>query len=371
MTDEHSTAADQRSARAVSQGGRIVLVLALVTLCWYLLADRYTPYTNQARIQGYVVGIAPKVSGLVTRVDVANNTRVEAGQPLFQIDDADYQLALERARSELDNATKQVAAGDASVTAARARLDAALANQTKAKQDYDRLNRLFESDPGAISVRRLEISKASLESAVANVAAARADIQRAIDTMGGDNDADNTILRTAQSAVDKAELDLANTLVRAPQRGVITDLRTDVGLYAGTGNPVMTLVAVEDVWVLADFTENNLGRLRTGMPAEISFDVLPGRVFSGSVRSLGLGVSVGSLPPPGTLPTVQNNRDWLRQAQRFPVEINVDAIDDPEVLAQLRIGGQASVIAYSEPPWPLRGIGELYMRLMAWLSYAY
>ena len=124
------------------------------------------------------------------------------------------------------------------------------------------------------------------------------------------------------------------------------------------------------MWISANFTENNLGHIRVGTPVEILFDVMPGEVFPGQVRSISLGVNDGQSATPGTLPTVQNNRDWLRQSQRFPVIIGFD-VDDPELRRQLRVGGQVSVIAYTEGHGILRFLGELYIRLMSWLSFAY
>ena len=162
------------------------------------------------------------------------------------------------------------------------RFRAAEADEIKAEKDLNRLRRLREQDPGTISIRRLEGSQASLDSARARVSKAQSDIQRAIEQMGGEDDADNAFLQAAESALAKAELDLSNTLVRATAPGVITDLRADVGAFAGTGAPVMTLISVHDVWVNAAFTENNLGHLAVGNEVEILFDVAPGRVYSGS-----------------------------------------------------------------------------------------
>ena len=189
--------------------------------------------------------------------------------------------------------------------------------------------------------------------------------------MGGDDTADNTILKTALTAVAKAELDLANTLVKAPSRGVVTDLTADVGRYAGTGSPVLTLIVIHDVWINAEFTENNLGHVEVGTPVEILFDVLPGRVFKGEVRSIGLGTSPGGDQPAGTLPTIQNDRDWLRQSQRFPVIIGFDTQQDAALQRNLRIGGQATVMAYSEGTSVLKLLGKAYIRLASVLSYAY
>lgn len=355
----------------VKRGGRIVAILIVVTLVLYLFADRYTPYTSQARIEGYVVGVAPKVAGAVTKLAVDNNQSVKAGQVLFEVDPSQYRIALDKARSDLANVRKQVSAGSATVEAAHANLRAARANELKARQDATRLRRLRAEDPGTISERRQEIADATLQQATAQVAAAEADIRRSIEQMGGADDEDNTQLETALTNVEKAELDVANTVVRAPSAGVITDLRTDVGLYAGTGSPVLTLVAIHDVWINAEFTENNLGHMQLGTPVEIVFDALPGRVFDGRVRSIGLGVGAGNDPPPGTLPAIENDRDWLRQSQRFPVIVGFDARQDPALRDALRVGGQASVIAYGEGSGPLRLLGKLYVRIASLLSYAY
>ena len=361
----------QAATTSVKRGTLGIGLVILLSLTWYLLADRFTPYTTQARVQGYVVGVAPKVAGVVTQIRVRNNQEVEAGQTLFEIDQSQYQIALNKAESDLESARRQVDAGSAGVKLARANLRAAVANELKAEQDYTRLQRLYHEDPGTISVRRLEVSRASLDKARADRAAREADIQRAIEQKGGDDDATNAILKSAQSAVEKAKLDLDNTIVKASSRGVITDLRADVGMYANTGNPVMTLVAIRDVWLNAEFTENNLGHLRPGSPVEILLDALPGQVFAGEIRSIGLGVSEGQPPPPGTLPTVDNNRDWLRQAQRFTVVIGFDVDQQEALRGQLRVGGQASVIVYSEGHAILNLLGKAYIRLMSWLSYAY
>jgi multidrug resistance efflux pump len=370
MSDETETAEDREAGGAARRGGLVVAALIVLSLSWYLVSDRYAPYTTQARVQGYVIGVAPEVAGSVTQVWVSNNQEVDEGQRLFEIDPTPYRIALARAESDLANARSQVQAGDAAVEAARASLKAVQAGELRARQDYERLKRLREEDPGTISERRLESSLASLDQARARVSAAEADIQRAIESKGGDDEANNAILLAAQASVEKARLDLERTAVTAPSRGLITDLRADVGQYAGTGAPVMTLIAIHDLWISADFTENNLGHMRSDLEAEVLFDAFPGRVFRGRVRSIGLGISAGQTPPPGTLPSVSNSRDWLRQAQRFPVEIGFE-IDDETQLRQLRIGGQASVMVFADDSTVTKYLGKLYIRLMSWLSYAY
>ncbi len=371
VVEEMPVEASSKAKASVNKGSLIVLGLIVLSLFWYLLADRFTPYTTQARVQGYVVGVAPKVAGVLTNVWIQNNQVVDESQQLFEIDPSQYRIAVEKARSDLETARRQVDAGSSAVEAARAGLLAAKANEEKAEKDAMRLQRLREEDPGTISLRRLEISQASLEQARAGVRKAEADIQRAIEQKGGDDDKNNAILKTAMSAVEKAELDLSNTVVRASSRGFITDLRAEIGQFAGTGSPVLTLISLQDFWITAEFTENNLGHLRDGSPVEILFDSLPGQVFKGKVRSIGRGISAGQAPPAGTLPSISNNRDWLRQSQRFPVVIEFDLAQARELSQQLRIGGQASVMGYSEGHGVLNAFGKLYIRFMSVLSYAY
>ncbi len=367
---EESPKEDLDSKKGLTKGMKWIIGVILASLLWNVMADRYTPYTNQARVQGFVVGVAPKVSGVVTKVYVNNNMEVEKGQALFEIDKVNYEIALNKANSDLQKAESQMGAGSAGIESARANLRVAKANEVKAEQDASRLERLYEQDSGSISVRRLEVSRANLEQARAMVSGAEAEVERAIGQRGGEED-NNAQVKAALSAVEKAEEDLRNTTVRASSRGVITDLKADVGQFAGTGSPVMTLIAMHDVWISAEFTENNLGNLAVGSPVEIVLDSLPGRVVKGTVKSVGLGISSTKSAPPGNLPTIQNSRDWLRQTQRFPVVISFDPDHISLVYHQLRIGGQADVIAYTEGHPMLKALGEIYIRILSWLSYAY
>jgi len=158
--------------------------------------------------------------------------------------------------------------------------------------------------------------------------------------------------------------------VVAPAQGVVTDLRVDVGNFAQAGAPVMTLVATHDLWISADMTENNLGHIDPGDEAAIVLDVMPGEVIKGRIRSVGGGVGTGQSSPPGTLPTVQNNRDWLRQAQRIPVIVEFDRSETPR-LAKARVGGQADVLVYTGRHPVLNALGTLYIHVMSWVSYLY
>jgi len=373
-TDESSSvdnAAEENTVKkTVKAGTFIILTLILSSLAWYLLADRYTPYTQQARIDGYVVGISSEVSGVVSQVLVKNNQIIEEGQILFEIKSAQFEIALNKARSDFENVTRQIAAGTAGVESAESNLAAARANKKKAEQSVNRLEGLYKQDPGAISVRRLESSQSDYAQALAKVSGAEAEVVRAIEQKGGEGE-NNAKLKSATSAVNKAELDLKHTTTYASSAGVITDLRTDVGQYANAGNPLMTFISIHDIWIEAQFTENNLGHLKTGSVVEFVIDSLPGEVFSGEVRSIGLGVAVGQKPPAGTLPTINNNRDWLRQSQRFPVIISFDVKQSESLRPFIRIGGQAEVIGFTQGHEILNTLAKFYIRIMSYFSYVY
>ena len=371
-TEAPSSKAPEPAADPAKKGIKWVLLLIVLSLAWYLLADRFTPYTQQARVGAFVIPVAAEVVGQVIRVNVRNNQDVKAGDVLFEVDQQPYQIAADRARADLESTRRQIGASTAGIASAQASLRAAQANELKARQDNERLESLYRQDRGTISVRLLEASRASREQAVSQVAAARAEVQRAREQEGGSEE-DNALLRSAATALSKAELDMANTQVRARSAGLITDLRTDVGQFASVGTPVMTLIAIHDVWISADMTENNLGRVKPGTPVAIVLDALPGEVFEGRVRSVGYGVSVGQTPAPGTLPSVQNSRDWLRPAQRFPViiEFSDEAMQVLRDSRAIRAGGQAEVMAFPAQNNPLNPLGRLFFWLMSWLSYAY
>ena len=349
--------------------GLIVLTLILGSLLWYFAADRLTPHSAQARVQAFVVPIAAEVAGKVLKVHVGNNDEVERGDPLFEIDPEQYRIARQRSRSDYESVRRSVNASAATVEAARASLEATQANHLKAEKDATRQETLYAEDPGAISVRRLEIAQATRVQARSQEKAAEADLRRAQEAAGESGD-DNAQLLSARAAVEKAELDLGRTRVLAPARGVVTDLRSDVGHFAQAGTPVMTLIAIHDLWISADMTENQLGNIDPGDAVAIVLDVLPGEVFRGRIRSVGSGVSSGQPAQPGTLPTIENSRDWLRQAQRFPVAVEFDPAEVGR-LRGVRVGGQAEVLVYTGEHGLMNGLGAGFIRLMSYLSYLY
>lgn len=346
----------------------IVLGLCGVLMIVYIVGDRITPYTSQARVHALVVPIAAEVSGTVTDVAVTSNQAVSAGDTLFRIERDRYELAVETARVNLQTARQATGASLANVDAAQAQVAAARANLERAEKDTARLQRIKAEDPGAVSDRRLEMSEASLKVARSQLRAAEANLERARQDLGEAGD-DNTRILQAQTALAQAELDLSRTTVFAPSDGIVTEVRVDRGNFAQAGAPLMTFLATDDIWVQADFTENNLGHIEQGDRVEIVFDSLPGKIVEGTVRTTGFGVQVDSAPL-GSLPTIDNDRQWLRDAQRFSVQVDFDLPEARDRLG-MRVGAQASVIVYTGDHPFFNMLGWIKMRLLSLFTYAY
>ncbi len=361
--------ADPAPGSGTRKGAAVLATLIVISLGLYVVGDRLTPSTSQARIQAFVVPVAAEVAGKVVKVHIRDNDEVQPGQALFDIDPQPYEIALQSARASYATARQSVGAGHAGVEGARAALKVAEANRDMAVSDAVRQERLHKEDPGAISVRRLEIAQATREEAHSKVRGAEAELRAALEAAGETGDA-NSQIQGARAALEKAQLDLSNTRVVAPARGIVTDLRTDVGHFVQPGAPVMTLVAGHDLWITADMTENNLGHIDVGDEAAIVLDVLPGEELKGRVRSVGRGVDSGQQSQSGTLPTVENDRDWLRQAQRIPVSIEFDAEEVPR-LRGARVGGQAEVLVYAGENPVMNFLGACYIRVASWLTYLY
>ena len=222
--------------------------------------------------------------------------------------------------------------------------------------------------PGAISARRLESAESTLTIAQAQLSAAESTVEKALQDLGQTGDANVRIMQ-AQIGLDAAQLDLANAEIRAPADGIITGVRVARGNIASAGAPLMTFLATQDIWVQADFTENNLGHIERGDDVDIVFDALPGRIVKGTVRTTGFGVQVDSAPL-GSLPTIDNDRNWLRDAQRFSVLVDFEMPGARDRLG-IRVGAQASVVVYADDGFLFNTIAKIKIWLVSLFTYAY
>jgi multidrug resistance efflux pump len=349
---------------------RLVTALALLIFVWYLFANRITPYTANARVKAIIVDVVPQVSGYVSSVPVTNAQVVEAGTLLARIDPQPFELEVEKARSDLQMATQEVGASSAQVEAAEASLSQAralLENTQKQSRRTFELERLGHATKSAGDQMR-----AQLVSAEGRVAGAEAELERAKQQLGAKGK-DNAKIQAAIAALGLAQLNLKWTELHAPARGVVVDLTIGEGTYARAGQPLMTFLSFDDVWIEAYLTENNLGRVAIGNPVEAALDGYPGRIFEGIVTSFTPAAAAPGTTTSGGLPKPPQVSGWMRDPQRFPVRIRMLGYEGGSETSDIRreLNGQADVIVYTGNNQFLNALGAGWIRLMSWISYAY
>ncbi len=345
----------------------IVLCVIIVLFIWYVAADRFAPWTDEARVKGYIVPIVAEVSGRVVEVNVDNDQVVKTGETLLHIDPRNYEIAVRQAQAALDTAGQQVGASAAGVKSAAAKISDNLAQLRNAQQDFDRVENIFKQEPGAVSNAERVRKREALAQAEAQVSLAEAELERAKEQLGTKGK-DNPALRSAVAALEQAEINLKRTAIYAPGLGLITNLKIDVGRYANAGTALMTFVSGTDVWVQANMRENSIGNVKPGNKVDLVLDVAPGRVFKGVVKSISAGVAQGPSESLGELQTIESTSGWLRDAQRFAVII--DFADD-EAYGLRRAGGQVDVLIYTGDGAILNSLGWLWIRFLSILSYVY
>ena len=206
----------------------IVVGVIAVLFVWYVAADRYAPWTDEGRVQGYIVPIVAEVSGRVLEIKVDHDQLVKTGEALLHIDPRNYEIAVRRAQAALETAGQQVGASAAGVKSAAAKIADNRARLRNAQQDFDRVENIFKQDPGAVSNAQRVKSREALAQAKAQVSLAEAELQRAKEQLGTEGD-DNPALQSAVAALEQAQIDLKRTTLYAPGLGLITNLKIDVG----------------------------------------------------------------------------------------------------------------------------------------------
>lgn len=344
---------------------RAVLVVVAFIFVWYVLADRHAPWSDQARVQAFVIPIVSQVAGNITAVNVKQNDIVEAGQVLFEVDQSDYILAIVNAEAALEGAGLEIGAGMASVVTAQSQLVVA---ETNLEHITAQSNRVFELEKkNVFSKSEGDKARAAIKQGKAQVVSAIAGLDKAKQALGAEGK-DNPRIRNAMANLKKAQLDLSRTTVLSPGLGGITNLQVDQGFYANKGQAVMTFVEFDNIWIEVNLKENNLANLKAGDPVDISLDVQPGEIFSGKIRSIGFAVNNTAPDAIGGLASVESQTGWLRDAQRFPVIIE---FNDDSAAGLRRLGGQADVQIYTGDNWFVNSMGWIWIRTLSWLSYVY
>lgn len=364
-TDEQQPEQPQDKSDALQKVSKVLLALCAVFFILYLIMDRFAPDTELARVKVYITPVTPEVSGHIQQIHIKQSQAVQEGELMFTIDPTDYQVAVEQAQENLRLAGSKVGAQMADVEVAQSRLaDAKTQLETMVKQT----DRIFSmAGKGIVSQADSDNAQGKLDAAEARVITAEADLQKAKQALGATG-VDNANIKAALLQLEQAQLDLARTKIYAKTFGAVSNLQVEKGYYAQAGKPIASYINAEDVWVEAYFRENNLEHIDIGDSVAMVLDNAPGRVFSGTVSSVAWAVDFGDNNDPAKLAKSEQAKGWMRDPQRFPVTITFDNRD--ELKGLMRHGGQVDVIVYASDSWILNGLGAVWIRIVALLSYA-
>jgi multidrug resistance efflux pump len=232
----------------------------------------------------------------------------------------------------------------------------------------DQAARVFELvRHGVYPKARGDQAEALLGAAEAQVQQAQASLEQARQALGP-RGTDNPQIREALAALEQARLDLANTTLRSPADGVVSNLQLNVGQFATAGQPALTFLDARLVWLNAFLRENSLEYIRPGTRAEVVLDVLPGRTLPAQVVSVGWGVGEDDADPRTGLPKArQGSGGWLASAQRFPVQLALEIPRGPS--GGLRYNARASVILYTGEHPVANALGWVWIRLISVLTF--
>lgn len=323
----------------------LVIGVSLILYAWKL--PPFTPtmqQTNNAFVKGQTTIISPQVSGYVTEVAVQDFASVETGDLLVKIDDRTFQQQLEQAQANIDVAltnrssnAQDTGTSAAQIAAREADVYSAKVSVQSAREDVNRYQGLVAI--GAVAQADVAHANAQLAKAQAAVQQAEANLQVAVEgskkTTGSRASLDANI-KNAEAAAKQAQINLDNTIIRAPEAGQLSQVSVKTGQYVTAGTQLMYIVP-KGVWIIANFKETQVANMTIGEPATIHVDALGGIKFHGRVSNI--SPATGSEFSAGAANPATGN--YIKIAQRIPVRIDLDQ-NQPE-LAQLRPGMSVSV----------------------------
>jgi membrane fusion protein (multidrug efflux system) len=336
--------------------GGVILVAILAAAGWYALHAGIQS-TDDAQIEADVIAVPSRVGGVVTKVDFDENQMVTAGAVLAEIDPVQYQAKLAAAEADLASAKAAADSAEANVSreivSARAALTAASSARDTAQADLTRAKNLFGEH--AISQQRLDTAQAQFDAADSNLAQARARLQAALASTTGDSGSSishqagheagtgvqaqiaqaEARVAAAQAARDLAATELSWTKITAPADGMASKKSVVAGQMVGPGQPIVMLVPTH-VWVVANFKETQLAKIKPGQRAEITVDAYPGLKLHGKIESLS-GATGARF---SLLPAENATGNFTKVVQRVPVKIALDELPKDQVL---RAGMSADV----------------------------
>jgi membrane fusion protein, multidrug efflux system len=293
-----------------------------------LLSGSSTESTNDAYVTADFTLVAPRVAGQITEVLVNDNQTVSAGQLLVRIDDRDFRAALMSAEADVAAAKASVANFDAEIARqpslvdqARATLRADDASIGFARANASRYQDL--SQAGAGTAQEQQQASSTLAEQLAQQAhdqAALETTEQNLDVLRTQRDKAAGTLQRAEAALEQAKLNLSYTEIRAPVDGKVGRRSARVGGFVTPGAAMMAIVPLSDAYVVANFQENQITKMRPGESVRVTVDSLPGVTIRGHIDSLApaTGVSFAPIAPDNA------TGNFTKIVQRMPVKITID-----------------------------------------------
>lgn len=337
MTTEQTPCMPRRRKRNLILLTLLFILIATAFTAMFYLVWQYEESTEDAYVNGHIVQITPQISGTVQSVEVEDTDFVKAGQLLARLEDNDMRLAYERSKNQLINAIRQNQQLIAVSHQTEAQVIAQKAQLARLRTDLRRREALAGTH--AISAEELSHARVAVNEGVAALNAAEAQDRAAKIAIGQDISLrQQPAVLTAISHIKEAWLNLQRTKIKAPIDGYIAKRNIQIGQKVSPGTPMMAVVSLQDVWVDANFKENQLAHMRIGQPATLTADIYGSDVkYKGHI----VGLSAGTGAAFALLPAQNATGNWIKVVQRLPVRIALDA--DTLTKHPLRVGLSMSV----------------------------
>ncbi len=342
----------------------IILILLVVLGGWFgtskYIHARHHEETDDAQVQANISPVIPRVSGYIANVSVTDNQKVKKGDTLLVLDNRDLKLKLEQAESALmiaqsnlgaakatsTAANANIATSEAGISAIEAQIATANVNIWRATQDYSRYENLIKDH--SITQQQFEQALAAKQTAENQLKVLQQQKTQAnVQTSGVASQSNATssqigvasaVIKQRQVDVDGAKLHLSYAVITAPADGLVSKINIQPGQFVQAGQSTFSLVLNNDMWVVANFKETQLNKMKVGQKVVVHVDAYPDHEFVGTLSSFSpaTGASFALLPPDNA------SGNFVKVVQRLPVKIEFNAQDDT-LVKRLRAGMNVDV----------------------------
>ncbi len=331
---EEQTGNGQKKKKAFMIVGTIVTI-GLIAAYFYSNYRKTHVSTDDAFIEGNIHTIASKINGTIKAIYVNDNQAVKKGDLLVEIDPADYAVRLREAQSALGVEKAKLSEAEARIASAKANLELARANLKLSELDKARTENLYKKE--VVPQDRYDKAMTAYEIAGAQVKAAEEQLRQA----ESQRITQASTIRQKDATAALADLNVEYTKIYAPVDGYITKKSVQLGNQIMSGQPLMALVSLHDIWITANYKETEMGNIRPGQEVELKVDSYPGKVFKGNVDSImaGTGVSFSLFPAENA------TGNYVKVVQRIPIKIVLQEGADKDHILRIGMSVEPTVLA--------------------------